>query len=129
MNLISLETKLMMLKRLSLCADLLKLFSDLKKQVKYAYKLTCSYCKHVSKNEYFLGDSDKNDVELLANDIKEIAVRFRKASKKKNIKVFNRAMELLSRFKTEIKKSISELESVIETEKCEYNYIGTGEEA
>lgn len=122
MNLISIETKLSMLKRLNVCSTLLQTFCDLKKQIRHTYKLVFSYCKHLRRDHYLLEDGDKGDVELFASDIKDIALRFRSASKRKSIKGFNRATELLARFVEQLEKSIFELQALIEAEKKEYDY-------
>lgn len=127
MNIVSAETKLVILKKFKLFSQLLGSFSDSKKQMKYVKRMIYTECKTINNDQYLLSDADATEIDVLVNELKEISLRFTKV---KNTDNYNRAKELLNRFnenlfiaikKAEInqveEKSVEIIETVVEKAK------------
>ena len=95
MNIVSAETKLVILKKFKLFSQLLGSFSDSKKQMKYVKRMIYTECKTINNDQYLLSDADATEIDVLVNELKEISLRFTKV---KNTDNYNRAKELLNRF-------------------------------
>jgi len=103
MNIVSIETKLVLFKKFSLFAEMLVCLSESKKQIKCVKKIIYSECKNINDKEYMLSEKDAAEVDIYVSDLKEIAVRFAKA---KNTENYNRAKELLNRFNEALENAI-----------------------
>ena len=121
MNIVSVETKLVILKKFRLFTQLLGSVSDSKKQLKYAKKLIFVECKNINKGEYLLSEKDFTEIDVFMSELKEIAVRFTKV---KNTDNYNRAKEKLSRFNENLTAAITKAE-IAQAEEKGREIVGT----
>ena len=114
MNVVSIETKLVLFKKFSLFTEMLVCLSESKKQIKYVKRIIYSECKNINDREYILSEKDAAEVDVYISDLKEIALRFAKA---KNTENYNRAKELLNRFNQTLENAIKNGETERDKEK------------
>ena len=107
MSIIRLETKLGILKKLDLLANLLKSFSDSEKQIRYIRKMLRTYAKESSEKNFLLGENEKDDIEYFNSEMQKIAFRLQRAKKPDDFKRLSQALQLCH---TEIGKAIAKTE-------------------
>ena len=117
----SIETKLVLLKKFDLLTKLLYNFSESKKQISYVKSMICTEFNAISKNQYLMNEKDSNEIYVSINELKVIGVRFYKA---KDTEDFNRAKELLNRFEENLQVAIARA-SIREAEEKSKNLIGS----
>lgn len=107
MSITRLETKLGILKRLDLLANLLKSFLDSKKQIRYIRKMLRTYAKESSEKNFLFGENEKDDIEYFNSEMRKIALRLQRAKKPDDFKRLSQALQLCH---TELSKAITKTE-------------------
>ncbi len=110
MSIASLETKFNILKNLNLFANLLKSFSDSKKQLRYIRRMLHTYSLEANDKNFLIEEAEKEEIDYFITEIQKITHRLSKTNKPLEYKRLSQSLDV---WQSELNKAIIKTEALL----------------